>query len=136
MLDFGFEVGANEIRFTPIDIVPGQTDCLLLSSSQQEELITILKENKIGDGSSNTIWRGNRKLHISGADIFVGRIKSRKGISVDHENIKAIPCTIGWSFMIIHPNGEVIPCCKGGHHPLGNVLRHSIKDIWQSCHYV
>jgi radical SAM protein with 4Fe4S-binding SPASM domain len=135
MIDFGIDVGAEELRFTPIDIVSGETDALLLSESQNMELLDLLEQEKIGAGRSNILRKKDKSIYISGVEIFIERTKKRKGVNVDQEMIKKLPCTIGWLFAIIHPTGDVIPCCKGGRHPMGNILRNSIKEIWRSRQY-
>lgn len=135
MIDFGLDVGAEELRFTPIDVVPGETDGLMLSEYQNRELLDLLEQEKIGTGRSNILRKKDKSIYISGMEIFIERTKKRKGINVDQEMIKKLPCTIGWLFAIIHPTGDVIPCCKGGRHPLGNILHNSIKEIWRSRQY-
>jgi len=41
-----------------------------------------------------------------------------------------VPCYIGWNFVVIGPDGVVVPCCYCEETHLGNVNEESFVDIW------
>ncbi len=135
MIDFGFEVGANKMRFTPADVVTGGTESLALSEEQKKELAEIMAEYNLDSSVVKMMKRGDSEMLFVDLPQFTGRVEYEGDVSYDHDVIENIACTIGWSFLIIYPNGDVIPCCVGNGYPMGNLLTNSIKEIWQSTRY-
>jgi radical SAM protein with 4Fe4S-binding SPASM domain len=45
-------------------------------------------------------------------------------------------CILPWIHFYANPDGNVLPCCIGDHkHPLGNVQKQTVADIWNNDHY-
>ena len=67
-------------------------------------------------------------------DIFNwgGQLDNFKSISKSYE--PNLPCVALWSLLVIFANGDV-PLCNvdyNNKYPLGNVMEHSIKELWNS----
>lgn len=62
----------------------------------------------------------------------VASMRATAGGEVRYEEqiVDRIPCTIGWTYSRVRVSGEVIPCCKGHLHPLGDLHHQSFADIW------
>jgi hypothetical protein len=43
-----------------------------------------------------------------------------------------MPCYVGWFFARILPDGNVNSCLKSHRIPVGNIYKHSFRDIWLS----
>ncbi|MBU1864368.1 MAG: SPASM domain-containing protein, partial [Candidatus Omnitrophica bacterium] len=43
-----------------------------------------------------------------------------------------IPCSVGWNFTRVVPNGDVNGCLKAHRIPVGNINTDSFKNIWNS----
>ena len=127
MIDFAVKVNANEIYFTLIDPIKGNTDKLLLNNNQQKKLKNKFK--KILDKYKKGKYE---KLIIDNPDNFLRRIENkdlRLG-NYDSNIVLKIPCTIGWTFSRILANGDVAPCCRGVMVPTGNINKKRFKFIW------
>ncbi|MBN2120950.1 MAG: radical SAM protein [Candidatus Omnitrophica bacterium] len=75
-------------------------------------------------------------LNILGIEDFIRRISSPKVESgIYEQQLNETPCYIGWYYVRILANGDVIPCCKASFHPLGNLYKRSFPKIWQSRSY-
>lgn len=61
-----------------------------------------------------------------------GQLQGFKPITTSYE--PNLPCVALWSLMVIFANGDV-PLCNvdyNNKYPLGNVLEHSVSELWQS----
>lgn len=61
-----------------------------------------------------------------------GQLKSFEPVADSREPY--LPCVALWSLLVIFCNGDV-PLCNADYnrkYPLGSVLTHTIKDLWQS----
>lgn len=59
-----------------------------------------------------------------------------KGIYWDSASQVKIQCDKPDTFLLIYPNGDVLPCngIEYAHEPIvGNVLKESLSEIWQGC---
>ena len=74
---------------------------------------------------------------LLGYGTFFRRIM--KDISInggyDADVVDIIPCTVGWTYARVLANGKVIPCCKAGDHPLGDLNEKSFYKIWNDAIY-
>jgi radical SAM protein with 4Fe4S-binding SPASM domain len=129
MVNFAFEAGADQVYFSLIDPIEGETDSLLLNESQQAELKKWFK--KVNEKYEKGEY-GN--LKIDNPDNFLRRISNNalKNGKYDSDIIFNMPCTAGWTFSRIMANGDVAPCCRGVMIPSGNMNNESFKDIWNS----
>tara|TARA_B100001996_G_scaffold300818_1_gene241299 strand:- start:687 stop:1268 length:582 start_codon:yes stop_codon:yes gene_type:complete len=61
-----------------------------------------------------------------------GQLKDYKAVSKSYE--PNLPCVALWSLMVFFANGDV-PLCNVDYNnkfPLGNVMKTSIRELWQS----
>lgn len=133
MVDLAMEVKANSLEFTPMDVIPGKTDILLLNDAQRAE---VLREVKIQNKRIEEFNKehGGLVTFIEQYDAFVKRLSAEKATQGEYETniVPTRPCYVGWAFLRILANGEVNPCLKAHRISIGNIYKRSIKDIWNS----
>ena len=129
MIDFGIEVGAEEITFTPVMTASAQTNTLLLTNAEAARVREDLEKlrEKVGESS----------LQFVNINEYLERISSERQATGDYDlgRIHRIPCTIGWRFLVTLTNGDVLACCNGEGRPMGNFLRQSMQEIWEGATY-
>jgi glycosyltransferase involved in cell wall biosynthesis/MoaA/NifB/PqqE/SkfB family radical SAM enzyme len=128
MIDFALEVEADSVEFTVVDTKPGKTDYLLLNEEQRRDLFH--RCEKIGE----RIRREKLSLDLFRWDQFMRRISTADTTTGNYDKniIDSLPCTVGWTFARILPDGNVNPCLKGHRYPIGNVYEQSFREIWSS----
>lgn len=80
--------------------------------------------DKLTDGTDRVYWHNINN--------WGGQLKGFKPISTSFE--PKLPCVALWSLLVIFCNGDV-PLCNvdfNNKYPTGNVLDHSIQELWQS----
>lgn len=71
-------------------------------------------------------------------DVFSRELSARStGTSVAQQNPlqRRIPCYEGWMFVVIQPDGVVVPCCYCEEERLGNICDESFEKIWTGALY-
>jgi glycosyltransferase involved in cell wall biosynthesis/MoaA/NifB/PqqE/SkfB family radical SAM enzyme len=128
MIDFARHVQADSVEFTVVDTKPGYTDYLLLNEEQRLDLYK--RCQKIAD----QIVREQISLDLFRWDQFMRRISTSDSTTGNYDRniINALPCTIGWTFARVLPDGNVNPCLKGHRYPIGNIHEASFREIWSS----
>lgn len=58
-----------------------------------------------------------------------------KGHMYYNNFLRNMPCYIGWLYMIVLIEGDVIPCCGCRRYILGNIYKDKLTDIWGSKKY-
>jgi len=48
---------------------------------------------------------------------------------------RELPCYIGWIYMRVLLNGDVVPCCGCEKNVLGNIHQKTLSEIWRSKEY-
>lgn len=131
MINFALDVKAHSIEFTIIDILPKATEFLRLKSKERKWL---LREcNKIKEREEEL---KNLGLEVWNLDVFMQRLKPNFNIRENNKRlVNSIPCNIGWTYVRVMANGNVIPCCKAYLFPMGNLYKNSFKEIWFSKKY-
>ncbi|TBR15282.1 radical SAM protein, partial [bacterium] len=122
MLDFAQEIGADEVSFSVVDIIPGMTDSLLLTAQQRDKLINDLKELRPS------------KVKVVNLNDFIRRLTSEgylRGV-YDKEYAQQNVCYTGWLFSRIDAKGNVNPCLKSHKICVGNIYEKSFSEIWNS----
>lgn len=139
MLNLALDIGVEEVHFTLVDQIPGETDSLLLNKTEQQELIKSLKVIKQNTDRFN-IYRdpqANRSIKITNFNEFFDKLSEpevTEGI-YDRKSLQNMPCYMGWQYTRIMADGRVVPCCKGHRLPMGNINRKSFRDIWNDAPY-
>lgn len=133
MLDFAIHVQADAVYYTLVDPIPGDTDCLLLTTEQNNELLDNL--DRIQQKAVDP--KNKYPIELENFDQFRRRLSNPNaaGAHYDSNIIDSIPCYTGWMFCRLLPDGTVSPCCRGVNKPMGNLFRNSFKEIWQSANY-
>ncbi len=133
MFDYALEVEAESIYFTVVDTIEGGTDALLLSDEQREQAyqmgdIILQKNNRLSH---------RRRIFLDNFSGFMARLQQETASigNYDQHTINTIPCYIGWTFCRIMADGQIAPCCRGVHIPMGNVNKSSFAEIWYSKKY-
>ena len=139
MLNLALEIGVEEVHFTLVDQISGETDSLLLSRAEQQELIISLKEIKQNTDRYN-IYRDpqtKRSIKITNFTEFFDKLSDpevAEGV-YDRKALRKMPCYMGWQYTRIMADGRVIPCCKGHRLPMGNINRKGFNEVWDSSSY-
>jgi len=133
MLDFALRVGADGIYFTLVDSVSRKTDGLLLTPPHVKVLRNHLEQVRqrvaqLPSGREFVLdnWDGLMR-RLNHGDVHGGKYDIR---AVDE-----VPCTVGWIFCRILPDGDVAPCCRGADKPMGNLFEQSFAEIWNGPRY-
>jgi len=133
MVELAMELKVNTLEFTPIDIIPGKTDVLLLNDIQRKE---VLEEVKIQQHRLEEFNKqhGGRVTFIEQYNSFINRLSAEGAVKGEYEVNTLVnwPCYVGWSFLRILANGNVIPCLKAHRISVGNIYEQSIRNIWNS----
>jgi radical SAM protein with 4Fe4S-binding SPASM domain len=64
------------------------------------------------------------------------RLRHHAGRVSENPLQRKIPCYDPWMFVVIQPDGVVVPCCYCEEEKLGNVFDSSFADIWFGPKYV
>ncbi len=131
MVDVGLEVRANSVEFTPIDVIPGKTDKLLLNESQRQFVLRDMRKQKEKLKALQKKYK-TPITFIEQADNFIKKVSSRKATKGEYEvNSRKIKrCYVGWMFSRIAADGNVYPCLKSDKIPVGNIYSSSFLEIW------
>ena len=131
MVDLAMEVKANSLEFTPVDVIPGKTDALLLTEEQRAQ---VLREVRAQHDRLDAMNKEHNALitFIEQYDAFVKRLSSTDATGGHYESsiVTAMPCYVGWAFSRIMATGDVVPCLKAHKLKVGNIYRQSFTDIW------
>ena len=89
---------------------------------------------------NQVIGSGQLRIHpmeILGVGSFMRRLKASKKEIQQYERhiIDRLPCTVGWTYARINVDGDVIPCCKAGKFPMGNIFIKPFSKIWEVAPY-
>lgn len=133
MIRLALDAGAAEVWFQPVDVEHEGLRPLLLGREGIEGLIATLE--RCADKYRHLLKPGQENL--LGFGEFIEKLRnSRAAEGIFHSDvIDTIPCYMGWYECRILANGDVVPCCKADRIPLGNILSHSLRDIWFSSRY-
>jgi len=128
MADFALEVQAESMELTLVDTRPGRTDSLLLDEGQRREL------HRRCRALAERLARQKAPLELFRFDQFLRRLSSRAAADGNYDEgiINSLPCTVGWTFARILPDGNVNPCLKSHRYPIGNIYEASFREVWSS----
>lgn len=129
MIKFAFEVGADSVDFTPVDIIPKKTSFLQISKKQAKVLLKEISELDLLTNQLETTYQSKTK--VKNIELLKIRLQNMiKYTSYDNIVVDSMPCYAGWTFARIMANGNVIPCLKAHRIPSGNIFKENFKDIW------
>lgn len=135
MLDFALRVGADGVYYTVVDSVASPTDGLLLTPPHLKVLREDLKRVKERVEEVNQTRR--EPFVLDNFDGLLRRLDAVGAVRGDYDRhaVDAVPCTVGWIFCRIMPEGDVAPCCRGVDAPMGNLKKQSFAEIWHGPAY-
>ena len=121
--------GSDAVEFTVVDTVPGHTDVLLFDDEQREQLVrwsVALQERLEAKGEGHKLF---------GYDHWLRRLRTEEvteGLG-DASIVHTFPCTIGWTFLRVMPDGKVTSCLKSHRIPIGNLNEQRLPDMWNNA---
>lgn len=126
MVELAAEVGAGNVGFKRIDVIP-ETKQLLMNEKQVKELEILLREARVKAKQFNicTSIDFYQKYIVKG--LTTGRYTS--------DYYTQVPCYVGWLSARILSDGSVIPCCGCYDVVMGNIRNSSFTEIWNSKDY-
>ncbi len=128
MYDFVEETGSDAVEYTVVDTVPGYTDVLLFDDDSRRELIA---RSEALQARLEARGEGHR---LFGFDHWLRRIKTEgvtEGLG-DASIVHSFPCTIGWTFLRVMPDGKVTSCLKSHRIPIGNLNDERLITMWNN----
>ena len=129
MVDFACQTGVDSVEFTVLDVIPGATDRLLISEPQRQELYDrcLALQERLAQPTS--CQPAPQLFHF---DQFLRRISGDETTTGEYDRgiIDQLPCTIGWTFARILPDGKVNSCLKAHRIPIGDIYNARFEELW------
>ena len=128
MYELAEKTGSEAVEFTVVDTVPGYTDVLLFDDNSRQRLLQQsieLQERLNRSGENNRLFgfeQWLRRLRCKGVVDGLG----------DANIVHSFPCTIGWTFLRVMPDGKVTSCLKSHRIPIGNINEQRLPDMWNN----
>ncbi|MEE2827743.1 MAG: glycosyltransferase [Myxococcota bacterium] len=128
MYDLVESTGSDAVEYTVVDTVPGHTDVLLFDDTSRQRLLREsleLQEELAQRGESDRLFgfeQWLRRLRCEGVVDGLG----------DANIVHTFPCTIGWTFLRVMPDGRVTSCLKSHRIPIGNLNEDRLSDMWNN----
>lgn len=127
MYAFALHHRIKNVHFKLFEVVDDITSDYLLTEEQINTLVGGLK--KIAAQENRNVPTNSLSLAAYLQHIFVKD-------SVYHNNLlRAAPCYMGWFYVKVMVNGDVMPCCGCPDMVMGNIHRQSLGEIWNSTTY-
>ena len=128
MADLVDTTGSDAVEYTVVDTVPGHTDVLLFDHEQREQLVrwsVELQERLEAKGEGHKLF---------GYDHWLRRLRTEEVIEGlgDASIVHTFPCTIGWTFLRVMPDGKVTSCLKSHRIPIGNLNDTRLSTMWNN----
>lgn len=129
MADLVDSTGSDAVEYTVVDTVPGHTDVLLFDHEQREQLVqwsVALQERLEAKGEGHKLF---------GYDHWLRRLRTEEvteGLG-DASIVHTFPCTIGWTFLRVMPDGKVTSCLKSHRIPIGNLNDQRLPEMWNNA---
>ncbi|MFA5069386.1 MAG: radical SAM protein [Candidatus Omnitrophota bacterium] len=131
MAELAQAVEADSVEFTPVDIIPGKTDMLLLDKGQIEAVSRDVRTQLVRLETYSS-KEGHIRIFIEQCENFLKRIASPHAAEgkYEHATVPMQPCYTGWAFARINASGEVNPCLKASRICVGNIYQSPFCRIW------
>lgn len=117
---FAKEVGADELFFRELSIYPG-LEQLQLKKSQHKSCLRMLK-------------KARELAKILNVNTNLDYVLQHSLFAQNSINKKNVPCYLGWFYMRIQANGNVLTCCNGL-RPYSNIKSKTLSEIYKSKAY-
>ncbi len=123
MVQLARETGSESLEYTLVDVMPGATESLLLDEAERLRAVELLERAKEMAAAGPELY---------GVELFERRLRNCDSTVGHHDSdiVHSMPCTIGWTFARIMPDGSVNPCLKAHRIPTGSIIHQSFGQIW------
>jgi len=122
------ETGSDAVEYTVVDTVPGHTDVLLFDDDMRRSLLAqsrALRDRLASSGESKKLFGFDQWLRrLECEDVVDGR--------GDANVVHTFPCTIGWTFLRVMPDGKITSCLKSHRIPIGNLNEERLTAMWNN----
>ena len=128
MYRFCEDTGSEAVEFTVVDTVPGKTDVLLFDEAARARLLEqslALQSRLEASGDAGRLF---------GYDHWLRRLRTEDVVDGrgDSSIVHTFPCTIGWTFLRVMPDGKVASCLKSHRIPIGNINDERLPELWNN----
>ncbi len=128
MYELAQKTGSEAVEFTVVDTVPGHTDVLLFDDATRQRLLTqslALQER---------LSKRGEKGRLFGFEQWLRRLRCKDVVDGlgDANIVHTFPCTIGWTFLRVMPDGKVTSCLKSHRIPIGNINEGRLPEMWNN----
>lgn len=120
--------GSDTVEYTVVDTVPGHTDGLLFDDEVRRSLLgrsLALRERLEARGLHGRLFGFDTWLRRLGCE------GATQGLA-DAGLVHTLPCTVGWTFLRVMPDGRVCSCLKSHRIPIGDIRRERLSDLWNN----
>ena len=123
------EVGADECRFSPVDMPTEEAKALALSPADITEI-----KRQFEDLRQDPLTTGLGEQLLGWNDAFMRRISSPGASRGVYEGraVSGGKCYAGWWYSEVFADGSVHPCCKAEFIIPGNIREKPFREIWNS----
>jgi len=128
MYDLVEETGSDAVEYTVVDTVPGHTDVLLFDDDARRSLLAR------SEALQARLERRGEAHRLFGFDHWLRRLRTEgvtEGLG-DASIVHTFPCTIGWTFLRVMPDGKVTSCLKSHRIPIGNLNDERLLTMWNN----
>ncbi len=130
MYELAEKTGSEAVEFTVVDTVPGHTDVLLFNDATRQRLLSqslALQERLASRGDKGRLF---------GFEQWLRRLRCKDVVDGlgDANIVHTFPCTIGWTFLRVMPDGKVTSCLKSHRIPIGNINDERLPQMWNNEH--
>jgi MoaA/NifB/PqqE/SkfB family radical SAM enzyme len=128
MADLAERTGSDAVEFTVVDTVPGHTDGLLFS----DDVRTSLLDRSLA--LQRRLEARGEQGRLAGFDTWLRRLGCSEVTQGrgDADIVHALPCTVGWTFLRVMPDGRVCSCLKSHRIPIGDIRKERLPDLWNN----
>jgi glycosyltransferase involved in cell wall biosynthesis/MoaA/NifB/PqqE/SkfB family radical SAM enzyme len=121
--------GSEAVEFTVVDTVPGHTDVLLFDDETRQ---TLLRQSL---QLQERLARRGERDRLFGFEQWLRRLRCKDVVDGlgDANIVHTFPCTIGWTFLRVMPDGKVTSCLKSHRIPIGNVNEGRLPEMWNNA---
>jgi len=128
MYDLAEKTGSEAVEFTVVDTVPDHTDVLLFDDTARQRLLAQSLDLQ------ERLARRGEKGRLFGFDQWLRRLRCKDVVDGlgDANIVHTLPCTIGWTFLRVMPDGKVTSCLKSHRIPIGNINEGRLPEMWNN----
>ena len=129
MVELVDRTGSDAVEFTVVDTVPGHTDGLLFDEPTRQRLLRQSLDLQ------DRLERAGQGHKLFGFDQWLRRLRcdDLHDARGDANVVHTLPCTIGWTFLRVMPDGRVTSCLKSHRIPIGDINEQRLPQLWNNA---